>query len=843
MIFISVVAAFLFTAVSLWAHLPEEYSQDCNAPILYGGFYDPPGISRADDPVYHNNDRILRRLLALRDSMAVVNPNWFRFDSIGVSLEGRPIWCVRIGNNVNDSLSEKPAVLLVGQVHAEEILGVEYVMRMIPAVIGNRNWRQNVDTYIVPTTNPDGLHIVYTLDYTYRKNTRDNIGDGRFRYKLGWGQDTSGVDLNRNYPLFWQLGTALLVSGDNEFFDYYRGPGPASEPETKLLIALVDRIRPLYSCVIHSSRTGNVAQQVIYPWSYAPRDLVDKKTSPDILAFDALGSEIALRCKRYAEPIKTYEPVRIVLPRGDSESYFYWKYGAFAFRIEIGAAGEAMQPDSAGVYSVLSDVRLGIEYFLNSAANVASDGQGPIIRNRMNLRVTDQVTGAPLEARLHIPSLSRPIYPYRKTNPVNGRAFWPVYDGFIDTSGLTVRKFGYRPFLRRPIQGSIDRAPIQVRLVPLPVRNVRLEFTTGGTPLPDGATAWFDHPDSSWQMTTASGRIDLSLPEGDYQVTVAGLRSIVPRRTAFTVLSDTTYHIGLSPAAILLDQSFDGGDVVYMSDHRLNTSGLDSLSRWELTEIVYRTPPRAFTDTRTGNTLRNEDSWGAPYNFFDGGFNLAACSTAALTYWLNQALEPGYDSMWVEVSTGGLAGSDPAGWTWIQAAPAHMEQSVLDSIPPRPWNARSIRLQRWGRWKQFVVPLDAWCGEPVVHFRFHLRSDNYTEEDGVTIDDVALFASTERPPEVSADPLLPRAFALDEPYPNPFNGLTTIRVAMPSDGLFRGAVYDLQGRQAFDLGKPSFSAGSHLVSLDLGSLPAGLYLLRATGPDGRTITHKLALVK
>lgn len=72
---------------------------------------------------------------------------------------------------------------------------------------------------IIPALNPDGLAA----------DTRTNA---------------RGVDLNRNYPTpQWQP--------ENQGSIYYSGPAPASEPETQLLMSLIQRYRPRKIITVH----------------------------------------------------------------------------------------------------------------------------------------------------------------------------------------------------------------------------------------------------------------------------------------------------------------------------------------------------------------------------------------------------------------------------------------------------------------------------------------------------------------------------------------------------------------------------------------------------------------
>ncbi|MFH0766130.1 MAG: M14 family zinc carboxypeptidase, partial [Calditrichota bacterium] len=223
-----------------------------------------PVQARIDDPAYHHLDEVYQRIFALQDSF----PQYIRVDSIGCSQQEKlPIYAVWIADDITNYNANNPAVVFNGAVHAEEVLGVEFCLWLMDRMVGSegRNWRRKVNTYIIPTSNPEGLNVVYSLDYTYRKNKRDNIGDGAFRFRWAWGGDTSGVDINRNFPTYWIHGDKFLTGVGNELYDYYRGPAPASESETRALIAFFDQVKPLYAMTLHSSRTGNYAEKVIYP--------------------------------------------------------------------------------------------------------------------------------------------------------------------------------------------------------------------------------------------------------------------------------------------------------------------------------------------------------------------------------------------------------------------------------------------------------------------------------------------------------------------------------------------------------------------------------------------------
>jgi protein MpaA len=132
-----------------------------------------------------------------------------RSEVIGRSIRGRPIRLVESGNP-----RRKRSVLVVGCIHGTETAGVAVTRRLIQA-----RPSATAHIWIVNFVNPDGAAV------GSRVNAR-------------------GVDLNRNFPWRWR---PIGSHGDLQ----YSGPRPASEPETRLAMRMVDRIRPSVTVWFH----------------------------------------------------------------------------------------------------------------------------------------------------------------------------------------------------------------------------------------------------------------------------------------------------------------------------------------------------------------------------------------------------------------------------------------------------------------------------------------------------------------------------------------------------------------------------------------------------------------
>ena len=130
---------------------------------------------------------------------------------IGQSLEGRPIVAWHLG----DPTSPVKAVFLA------TIHGNEAQPARILANLRDGRPITGADIWVVPYLNPDG----------YAHHDRHNA---------------AGVDLNRNYPVHWI----------RQFGSFDSGPAPASEPETRAMMAFLAEVRPRWVISFHQPLYG-----------------------------------------------------------------------------------------------------------------------------------------------------------------------------------------------------------------------------------------------------------------------------------------------------------------------------------------------------------------------------------------------------------------------------------------------------------------------------------------------------------------------------------------------------------------------------------------------------------
>jgi zinc carboxypeptidase len=181
----------------------------------------------------------------IRDQMYAAardNPRIAKLEVIGRTIQGREILALKLTNNARQIKDgARPAVLYSSTQHAREWISTEVNRRLMFHFIdgwrsGDRSIQrllQENELWFILVANPDGYQFTFTDERLWRKNLRDNNGDGEIT--VG-----DGVDPNRNFPEHFKYdneGSSSIFSSDT-----YRGTHAASEAETQAMKGLLDRI-------------------------------------------------------------------------------------------------------------------------------------------------------------------------------------------------------------------------------------------------------------------------------------------------------------------------------------------------------------------------------------------------------------------------------------------------------------------------------------------------------------------------------------------------------------------------------------------------------------------------
>ncbi len=279
-------------------------------------------------------------ILQILDSMRLLYPTLISpKQAVGsfLTIEGRPIYWLRISNNPTVDQPTKPQMLTTSVHHAREPGGVSsnifYLWYLLENYATNPHIKKiidNTELYFIPVLNPDGYERNILTDPAgggmWRKNMRDNL-DG-----------TYGVDLNRNYGLTW--GYDDIGSSPSTTAQTYRGTGAFSEPETQAMKWFAENHNFKLNINFHTYNNA-----LIYPWGHIASFLTD-----DSSTFSSYGSFMTeYDHYRYG----TCDQTLSYISNGGSDDWMYGetttKNKIFAFTPEVGA-------DEYGFYGPASNI-------------------------------------------------------------------------------------------------------------------------------------------------------------------------------------------------------------------------------------------------------------------------------------------------------------------------------------------------------------------------------------------------------------------------------------------------------------------------------------------------------
>ncbi len=246
------------------------------------------------------------------------HPDIVQVVDIGNSLQNRDIYAIKLSDNVTTDEDEAEVVFL-GCHHAREWIAVDVPIRIARRLAQNygsddqiRSLLDRSEVWIVPIVNPDGLeYSIYYYRY-WRKNRRMNA-DGSF-----------GVDLNRNYSFQW--GYDNRGSSPNPDSAVYRGTGPFSEPETRVVRDFVQAHNFQVLVSFH-----NYSQIVLYPWGYI------KALHPEDNKLEYLARNMVERMAQVNGRAYEYGPAGydLYVTNGDTTDWALGSEGIPAFTVEL----------------------------------------------------------------------------------------------------------------------------------------------------------------------------------------------------------------------------------------------------------------------------------------------------------------------------------------------------------------------------------------------------------------------------------------------------------------------------------------------------------------------------
>ena len=263
----------------------------------------------------------------IRDELYAVarrNPQLVKLEVLGRTHQNRELIALKLTQGARGEVDgSRPGVLYSSLQHAREWISVEVNRRLLHHFIAR--WRANdkeikdllkrTELWFVIVANPDGYQYSFDTDRLWRKNARDNNGDGQIT--VG-----DGVDPNRNFASRW--GYDNEGSSPDEADETYRGPSAASEPETQAMQGLLDRIKPRFQSNLHSQ-----GRWILYPqgWQVGTLDA----DYPIYVALAGLDADPAIPGFNPGQSADT-----LYVTNGETTDYADTSAGTVSFTPELG---------------------------------------------------------------------------------------------------------------------------------------------------------------------------------------------------------------------------------------------------------------------------------------------------------------------------------------------------------------------------------------------------------------------------------------------------------------------------------------------------------------------------
>ena len=308
--------------------------------------------------------------LAIMDSFQSKYPQWCTTETVlNATSGGRKILAAHLGSSASNMA--RPAFLYSSTMHGDEVSGYYLMLRLIHYLLSNaannaqvQNILNNVDLWIIPLINPDGTY--------YSGNT--TIGSSPTSTR----SNRNGVDINRSFP---KLGS--LIAGGSSNGNY--------ELEIQAMMDFFNAHPFVMSANLHGG-----AELYNYPWDTYR---TNQRAHPDRDWFYYLGRKFATTCQ--AQSSGYFDDNSDGVDNGVTEGGDWY--------VITGS-----QQDWANYAGYCKEVTIEVSTTkvvrnnqLNTLWNNTRQALLDYIEQSLyGLRgiVTDSLTGAPLAARVFIPS-------------------------------------------------------------------------------------------------------------------------------------------------------------------------------------------------------------------------------------------------------------------------------------------------------------------------------------------------------------------------------------------------------------------------------------------------------
>ncbi|MCB0077725.1 MAG: carboxypeptidase regulatory-like domain-containing protein [Anaerolineales bacterium] len=607
----------------------------------------------------------------------------------------------------------KPVFFATSSIHAREYTPAELLTRFAEEVVNgygtdaDATWLlDHHELHFVLQANPDGRKQAET-GLSWRKNTNNNFCSN---------STNRGIDLNRNFDFQWGCCGGSSGSACSATF---RGPSPASEPETQayqaygLSIFPDQRADPI-TAAAPLDATGtyvdihSYSQLVLWPWGFTASG------TGNAAAFTTLGRHLA-----YFNGYAPDQSVGLYPTDGTTDDFYYGKLGVAAFTFELGTS--FFQSCSVFEETILPDNLEALWHLAKSARTPYMTAGGP---DAINLALSDitvtlgdsvTLTATADDTRYENQNGTEPTQPIAAVEYYVDTPWWnggtanamSPSDGSFNTSVegavATINTAGWTGgqhliYVRGQDSNGNWGVPTAIFLYVVDPANAAtlqgyVRDATTNQPLLATVRAGVGYVTTT---NPSTGFYSLLLPPGTYDVTA----------TANNHAPDTVNNV-VATAGQSIEQDFflEPFCTIFRDDVENGNVGWSAQSPWAITTESANSPTHSWTDSPGGNY-----GGGADTSLTSPSLDLSDWSGVRLAFAQSCNTEAGYDFCHVEVSNDG-------GMSWSEIA-------LFDGVQPS--------------WEQVALDASMLDGAADARIRFRLTSDGSVHREGWYVDDVKL---------------------------------------------------------------------------------------------------------